>query len=213
MEKNSPLKLGPLALAAAPGVIKGIAGIAGGLIGSGKRRREQRAAQREYDTYKAQLENRDTSNPYQNIENVYEDLTVNTQAADFAAAQQAQGMANTMDAMQGAAGGSGIAALAQAMAGQQNQAAQQASIDIGRQEQANQQAALGEAGAIQQQERQGELMSRQMQQSKTNMLMGMAQGRLGAANAAMDQQRAAIAGGIGGVAGSVGGALKPPGLK
>ena len=56
-------------------------------------------------------------------------------------------------------------------------------------------------------------MSRQMEQQKTNMLMGMAQGRLGAANAAMDQQRAAIAGGIGGVAGSVGGALKPPGLK
>ena len=115
--------------------------------------------------------------------------------------------------MQGAAGGSGIAALAQAMAGQQNQAAQQASIDIGRQEQANQQAALGEAGAIQQQERQGDLISRQMQQSKTNMLMGMSQGRLGAANRAMDQQRAAIAGGIGGIAGSVGGAISPTGLK
>ena len=147
------------------------------------------------------------------MENVYEDLTVNTQAADFAASQQAQGMANTMDAMQGAAGGSGIAALAQAMAGQQNQAAQQASIDIGRQEQANQQAALGEAGAIQQQERQGDLISRQQQNSKTNMLMGMSQGRLGAANAAMDQQRAAIAGGIGGIAGSVGGAISPTGLK
>ena len=40
MEKNSPLKLGPMALAAAPGVIKGIAGLAGGLIGSRKRRRE-----------------------------------------------------------------------------------------------------------------------------------------------------------------------------
>ena len=209
MEKNSPLKfLGPMALAAAPGVLKGVAGLAGGLIGSKKRKREQRAAQREYDSYKTQLENRDTSNPYQNMENVYEDLTVNTQAADFAASQQAQGMANTMDAMQGAAGGSGIAALAQAMAGQQNQAAQQASIDIGRQEQANQQAALGEAGAIQQQERQGDIMSRQQQNAKTNMLMGMSQGRLGAANAAMDQQRAAIAGGIGGIAGSVGGAIK-----
>ena len=197
-----------MALAAAPGVLKGVAGLAGGLIGSKKRKREQRAAQREYDSYKTQLENRDTSNPYQNMENVYEDLTVNTQAADFAASQQAQGMANTMDAMQGAAGGSGIAALAQAMAGQQNQAAQQASIDIGRQEQANQQAALGEAGAIQQQERQGDIISRQQQNAKTNMLMGMSQGRLGAANAAMDQQRAAIAGGIGGIAGSVGGAIK-----
>ena len=45
MEKSSPLKL-PMLAAAAPGIIKGVAGIAGGLIGSGKRRREQRAAQR-----------------------------------------------------------------------------------------------------------------------------------------------------------------------
>ena len=38
MEKNSPLKfLGPMALAAAPGVLKGVAGLAGGLIGSKKR--------------------------------------------------------------------------------------------------------------------------------------------------------------------------------
>ena len=55
MEKNSPLKL-PLLAAAAPGAIKGLAGIAGGIIGSRKRKREERAAQREYDKYKTQLE-------------------------------------------------------------------------------------------------------------------------------------------------------------
>tara|TARA_Y100001937_G_scaffold122275_1_gene182376 strand:+ start:14365 stop:15021 length:657 start_codon:yes stop_codon:yes gene_type:complete len=201
MEKNSPLKL-PLLAAAAPGAIKGLAGIAGGIIGSRKRKREERAAQREYDKYKAQLENRDTSNPYANMENTMEDLTVNTQAADMANQQQQQALANTMDSMQGAAGGSGVAALAQAMAGQASRNAQSASADIARQEQANQIAERNMAAQLQSQERQGDLMSRQMEQQKTNTLLGMAQGRLGAAKAARQQATQAIVGGIGQVAGS-----------
>jgi len=205
MEKNSPLKL-PLLAAAAPGAIKGLAGIAGGIIGSRKRKREERAAQREYDRYKTQLENRDTSNPYANMENTMEDLTVNTQAADMANQQQQQALANTMDSMQGAAGGSGVAALAQAMAGQASRNAQAASADIAQQEQANQMAERNMAGQLQAQEREGELMSRQMEQQKTNTLLGMAQGRLGAAKAARQQATQAIVGGIGQVAGSFAGA-------
>ena len=167
-----------------------------------KRKREERAAQREYDRYKTQLENRDTSNPYANMENTMEDLTVNTQAADMANQQQQQALANTMDSMQGAAGGSGVAALAQAMAGQASRNAQSASADIAQQEQANQMAERNMAGQLQSQERQGELMSRQMEQQKTNTLLGMAQGRLGAAKAARQQATQAIVGGIGQVAGS-----------
>ena len=201
MEKNSPLKL-PLLAAAAPGAIKGLAGIAGGIIGSRKRKREERAAQREYDKYKTQLENRDTSNPYANMENTMEDLTVNTQAADMANQQQQQALANTMDSMQGAAGGSGVAALAQAMAGQASRNAQSASADIAQQEQANQRAERNMASTIQDTARQGALMSRQMEQQKTNTLLGMAQGRLGAAKAARQQATQAIVGGIGQVAGS-----------
>ena len=202
MEKNSPIKLAPLLAAAAPGAIKGLAGIAGGIIGSRKRKREERAAQREFDKYKTQLENRDTSNPYANMENTMEDLTVNTQAADMANQQQQQALANTMDSMQGAAGGSGGAALAQAMAGQASRNAQSASADIAQQEQANQRAERNMASTLQDTERQGELMSRQMEQQKTNTLLGMAQGRLGAAKAARQQATQAIVGGIGQVAGS-----------
>ena len=40
---------------------------------------------------RAQYMNQDLSNPYANMENTMEDLTVNTQAADFAAQQQAAG--------------------------------------------------------------------------------------------------------------------------
>ena len=83
-------------------------GIAGGIIGSGKRKREQRAAQAEMNRNKARFENLDTSNLAANLDNAYEDLSVNTQAADFARDQSQQNMANTMNSMGGAAGGSGI---------------------------------------------------------------------------------------------------------
>ena len=65
------------------GAIQGLAGIAGGMIGSRKRKREQAAAQKEHDRLKARMEGADTSNLYKNQENVYEDLTINTQAADM----------------------------------------------------------------------------------------------------------------------------------
>lgn len=208
-KKNSPLKFDPLSLLTAPSAISGVAGIASGIIGSKRRKAEQKAAQQEYNQYKAQLESRDTSNPYANMENVYEDLTVNTQAADFAAQQQAQGMANTMDQFKGAAGGSGVAALAQAMAGQQSVNAQRAAVDIGQQERQNLMAERGMAGQLQAQEREGELISRQMQNQKTNTLLGMAQGRLGAANLAREQAKQAVIGGIGQLAGGVSQAVAP----
>lgn len=99
------------------GSVSGLANIAGGIIGSRKRKREQREAQKQMNMRMAQFEMADTSNLYKNMENTMEDLTVNTQQADFQAQQANQGIANTMNAMQGAAGGSGIAAMAQAMAG------------------------------------------------------------------------------------------------
>jgi hypothetical protein len=208
-KKNSPLKFDPLTLLTSPSMISGVAGIASGIIGSKGRRQEQRAAQQEFNKYKAQLEARDTSNPYANMENVYEDLTVNTQAADFAAQQQAQGQANIMDQFAGAAGGSGIAGLAQSMAQQQAANAQRASVDIGQQERSNLMAERSMAGQLQAQEREGDLISRQMQNQKTNTLLGMAQGRLGAANLAREQAKQAVIGGIGQLAGGVSQAVAP----
>ena len=179
------------------GGISGLANIAGGIIGSRKRKREQREAQKEMNMRKAQFEMADTSNLYKDMENTMEDLTVNTQQADFQAQQANQGIANTMNAMQGAAGGSGIAAMAQAMAGQQAQNMQQASISIGQQERANQVAERNMASQLQQQERVGELQSRAAEKEKTDTLFGMSQQRLGAANQAMEAQRQAIIGGVG----------------
>lgn len=182
------------------GAVQGLAGIAGGIIGSGKRKREQKAAQAEFNKNKQRMENADTSNPYENMENTMEDLTVNTQQADFVAQQQQQGMANTMDSLQGAAGGSGIAALAQSLGNQQTANAQAASASIGAQESQNQMAERSQAGQLQMQERKGDLISRAQEKDKTDTMLGMSQQRLGAANAARDAATKSIIGGVTGVA-------------
>ena len=77
-------------------------------------------------------------NKFEGMENAFEDLTVNTQQAEFEAQQNQQQQANIMSSMAGAAGGSGIAALAQSMANQGALQAQKASASIGSQEAANQ---------------------------------------------------------------------------
>jgi len=78
----------------------------------------------------------DISNQYANIDetNFAEDLTVNTQAADFERDMARQSQANTMQNLQGAAGGSGIAGLAQAMANQGAKSARSISANLGQQE-------------------------------------------------------------------------------
>lgn len=185
-------------------VVGGLTGIASGIIGSGKRKREQAAAQKEYDQTKSAFENLDTSNVYKDMENTMEDLTVNQEAAQFAAQQNQQSQANIMNTMSGAAGGSGIAAMTQALMGQAQAGNRQASIDIGKQEQANQAAERKQAGNLQLYERKGELISRDAENEKTSTLLGMSQQRLGAANQARQDATNAIVGGVGSLASAAG---------
>jgi primosomal protein N'' len=194
------------------GVVSGLTGIAGGMIGSGKRKKEQAEAQAEFNRNKARMEGADTSNLAKNMENTMEDLTVNTQAAEFQAQQQAGGFANTMDKLSTAAGGSGIAALAQSLAGAQSQAAQSASADIGRQESQNQMAERQMAGQLQNQELQGEYASRAAEKDKVDTMLGMSQQRLGAANAARDAATQSILGGVGSLVGGAASAGAAGGL-
>lgn len=185
------------------GIVGGLTGIAGGIIGSGKRKREQAAAQKEYDMYKQRYNELDTSNLYSNLENTMEDLTVDQRAAEFQLQAQQQGQANIMDQMAGAAGGSGIAALAQTMANQQTQNAAAAAANIGQQERQNQMASAQMAGQNQLQELAGADKARSLQYSKTGTQLGMAQQRKAAADAARQQATNSIIGGIGSVVGGV----------
>jgi hypothetical protein len=188
-------------------VVGGLTSIASGIIGSKKRRREASRAAAELKKRKAEYERQDTSNVYTNMQNTMEDLTVNQQAAQFQAEQEQQGLSNIMGQMQGAAGGSGIAALAQSLAGQQSQNLRRASADIGRQEQANQMAERTQASNLQLYEKKGELISRDAEKDKISTLMGMAQQRSAAANQAKQDATNAIIGGIGSTVGGVASAL------
>lgn len=175
----------------------------------GKKRLERRdQAQSAYDRSLSDYFAQDTSNLYANMENTMEDLTVNTQAADFAAAQQAQGMANTMGALRQSAGGSGIAALAQSLAGQQAQNAQMASASIGQQEQRNQMLAAQETSRLQGLEIGGEAQSRaleaQLMSERAQIDAGelaQSEAQIQAARQARVQALGQFAGGVGNLAG------------
>lgn len=184
------------------GAASGLTKIAGGIIGGRKRRQEQRAAQEQFNRNMAAYQNLDTSNLAANLENTMEDLTVNQQQAQFIQNQQQQSFANTMGAMQGAAGGSGIAALAQSLANAQTTAAERAGVSIGQQEAANQMAAAKQAAVNQQLEIQGAQKARELEYDKTGTLLGMSQQRLGAANAARQQATQSILGGVGQIVGA-----------
>ena len=188
------------------GMGKGILGaggmdIIGSMIGSRARKKEFREAELGYDKQMAALESQDISNPYMNQENVYEDLTVNTQEADMLAAQQQQSLANTMGNLQGAAGGSGIAALAQSMASQQSQNLQQATASIGQQEQTNQLKTMGQEDVLNQRFIQGEMYNRKAQASRNAGMLGRAEQRFTDAIAAKKQATQQLMGGIGQVVG------------
>ncbi len=178
-----------------------VTSIASGIIGSGKRKREQKAAQAEFNKNKQRYEGLDTSNLYANMENTMEDLTINQGAANMANQKNEQNLANVMGGMNQAAGGSGIAGLAQAMAQQATSNTQAASADIGAQESRNQMAAARQAGSNQRAELQGATDSRNAEKDKTETMLGMSQQRLGAANAARDQATASIMSGVGQAAG------------
>ncbi len=190
-------------LAGAAKIVGGAAKTIGSLFGGGKRRREQKAAKKEMAGRKRDFENLDTSNPYKNITNPYQNLTVSTQAADFAAQQTAQGSANIMNNLAAAAGGGGVAALAQSLANSQAMASQQASADLAKQEQRN--VVLGAQGENQRQMAvaAGETQSQKMEYEKQGTLLGMAQQRLGAANAARQAATDNLVGGIGDMASGV----------
>ena len=188
----------------------GIAKLGMSLSGRGKRIAEQKQAKAEMADRKSDYEALDTSNPYANLQNTAEDLTVNQQQAQFEAQQGQQQRANIMQNLQGAAGGSGIAALAQTMANQGQLATQKASASIGNQESANQRMAAQQAATNQMKSAEGEARSQDLQAQKTSTLLGMSQQRLGAANQARAEARAQQMSAVGDIVGAGTDLLKPP---
>tara|TARA_R100000995_G_C3483524_1_gene125572 strand:- start:1534 stop:2340 length:807 start_codon:yes stop_codon:yes gene_type:complete len=225
------------------GIASAVTGVAGGLFNyfGGRKARNEAEEQRKeaqglLNEQIADYQDLDTSNIYANVrnpyasmetefENVYEDLTVNQQQARFMAEQGAQQRANIMQNLSGAAGGSGIAALAQTMANQGQLAAQQASASIGQQEAANQMAAARGAASVQQMEAAreqqilageaqaektrlaGEEAARGLEYQKTQSMMELRAGQLQSAVDAKLQAQQQMSSGISDILGGVTGGL------
>ena len=140
-------------------------------------REELRKMEKQKDVYRSM----EFTNPY--AENVMEDLTINQAQADFEKGMFQQQQANVMQGLQGAAGGSGIGALAQTLAGAGAQQAQRASISIGQQERQNMMSRLqGE-----QLKQKGEALIEEKEMSRQSTLLGMQMGQLSGANQAANQ--------------------------
>ena len=243
-KKASPVKWAPwmtqVAIAAAPGIIKGI----GSLFGGKKRRREQRVARQEMQTARKAYMGMEFKNPLEGIqnpyagmenpyaENLYEDLTVDRQAADYLREQQQQSQANIMQQMKGVAGASGVAGLAQQMANIGTQQARQASAQIAQQERQNE---LYRVKGEQQQQKgtfefekmmrgqefKIDIAKREAQQQyvtakeqeRTENLYGLGLSRLSAADKARSIARSGFISGLGQVAAGIGGTFMPGGAN
>jgi len=162
----------------------------------GEMKMEQGKAKAAVEKQKKAYKSFEFENVYDNMsmENFAEDLTVNQQQAQFQAQQGAQQRSNIMQDLRGAAGGSGIAGLAQAMAGQGQLAAQQQSASIGQQESANQMATARGAAGVQQMQTAAEMTVaggaaavQQAESGREATLLGMEYGELQAAQSGVQQ--------------------------
>jgi len=145
---------------------------------------EQVVQRKLLETQKAKYREFEFKNPYgemknqfAGIENMYEDMTVDMRAANFQAQQGQQQRANIMQGLKGAAGSSGIAGLAQAMANQGQLQTQQIAAGIGQQERQNQLASRQAAMTMQQMERQGAGQADMTQRGGAAMVQSAEMGR------------------------------------
>ena len=181
-------------------IAEGLAGIAGGVIGGRARRREQREARAELANQRRAYEQFQFQDPSAGMTNAFEDLTVNQQQAQFASQQQQQALAGTLSGLSGAAGGSGIAALAQSLAQQQSRNLQAASASIGQQESANQMARARGQQMLEQQRAQGAKYVQEREFGRTEDMYNTAAARKAAADEARRQATQGLVGGVANVA-------------
>ena len=214
-KKKSPARfIGAVSLGL--GVIKGATSIIGGIQEKNRLRDENQRAQRQYKGFRDDLKNLEITNPYKDLntsfENTYEDMTVNQQQAQFQAQQGQQARANLLSNLQGSAGGSGIAGLAQALANQQQTQTAQISAGIGQQESRNQLYSARGAQNVQRMEQgaqqtvMGGEFTRQTNENQRQMnLMQLKAGRQQAQRdfrGEMQSQNQAMMGGVGDILGA-----------
>ena len=212
--KKSPLHLHPALIAWC--VVAG----ALGLDAIGKAGKRDRANRAKLAGYEKEFDERLTAyeeSEFQPLdadlfkqENVYEELEVDTQAADYAREQFQQQQANIMQGMKGVAGSSGVAGLAQALSNQAADQSRQSQLTIGQQLVQNRKLALGEKSRLNEQQRQIAIANaqgaRQFEQDKMSTLIGVAGQKIAGTQGAIAQRQqmyGQIAGGVGSALGGI----------
>jgi hypothetical protein len=186
-----------------PSLISGV----GSLFGRRKRKQEFSASLGAYNEAKQSYKDFEFQNLYSNLENPFEDLRVATEAAEFQAQQQQQGLAQSLQALRGAGGGTGAAAIAQALAQSQARTQQQIAADIAKQEIANERLAAQGLFQLQSQEAKAGMDIQRQEFDREATIFGMEQQNYAAALEAQAEQRKAEAKGLGALGGLAAGGL------
>ena len=143
-------------------------------------------------------------------ENVFEEMEVDTTAADYAARQFRQSQQNILTGLRGAAGASGVSSLAQALSNQAQQQAERGRVTIAQQAAQNRRLALMEERRINDQERQIQLANaqgaKQFEREKLATLLGVEAQKISGIRQSIANRQAMygqIAGGVGDVFGEI----------
>ena len=126
----------------------------------------------ERNQLKDRFANLPTDNPYEDMDNVYEDMTVDQRGYDLEMEQVQQSQANILNNLKQVAGPSGAGGLVQALAEENKIAAPK----VGAQESENQKLKAEEESKLQLKEREGEIWSRNTERDKQATLLDMAKG-------------------------------------
>lgn len=138
-------------------------------------RGEAKRSQDELGRWKNMYSNLAMSNPYVNMENTMEDLTINQKQTQFERQTFQQSQKNILSALRPKAGAGGVASLAQALVRQGETSQQQMAAGIAQQQTRNRQLALQQRERIQMMGRQGERISADFRNQQIGAMMGLTQ--------------------------------------
>lgn len=125
--------------------------------------------------YKNMYSNLSTSNPYVNMENTMEDLTINQEQTQFQRQALQQSQKNILSTLRPSVGGSGVAALSQALVRQSERSEERLVADIAEQQVKNRTQALQQRERIQALAREGSKIPMEFRTQQIGAMMGMAQ--------------------------------------
>ena len=122
----------------------------------------------------------DTSNPYSDMVNPYEDMTIDQRESDLYNQRFQSSQSNILSKSKESAGSSGAASLAQALSQESKRAVQTSSTSVGKQERENKIKERQFAAYIEDKKKEGEVWSRNANRDKQATLLGISQQELAA---------------------------------